>query len=27
VRTIGERPRETRLAALLSEALADLAGG
>ena len=27
VRTIGERPRETRLAALLSEALAELAGG
>jgi exodeoxyribonuclease V alpha subunit len=26
VRTIGERPRETRLAALLSEALAELAG-
>ena len=26
VRTIGERPRETRLAGLLSEALADLAG-
>ena len=27
VRTIGERPRETRLAGLLAESLADLAGG
>jgi exodeoxyribonuclease V alpha subunit len=27
VRTIGEHPRETRLAALLSESMADLAGG
>jgi hypothetical protein len=27
VRTIGERPRETRLAGLLAEALAELAEG